>query len=107
MSRLTEKNDNHYCLAKPYIDWTNGVQKGWDKLGQLEDIEEDLGCPITVREKAFNKGFYDENGKHYTCEHYVPYLKSMHTRGVSISREKHFKLKDYQKTWWLKEDKSE
>ncbi len=40
MNRLTEKNDNHYCLAKPYINWTNGVQRGWDKLGQIEDLME-------------------------------------------------------------------
>lgn len=70
-------------------------------------IEEQLVCPVEVREKAFDKGFYDESGNYYTCEHYVPYLKEMHTRGIISHTEKHFKLRDYKKTWWLKADKSE
>ena len=70
-------------------------------------LEEELGCPLEVREQAFNNGFYAEDGKHYICEHYVPYLKSMHTRGLMYGTSKKFKLCDYKKTWWLKEDKSE
>lgn len=82
----------------------NTIQKDLEKS---DKIEEQLGCPLKVREKAFDKGFYDESGNHYTCEHYVPYLKAMHTRGIISNTEKCFKLKDYKKTWWLKADMSE
>lgn len=103
MDRLTRKDHKPRVSNYEYYN----VKEMAKKLGKHEDIEEDLGCPITVREKAFNKGFYDKNGNHYICEHYVPYLKSMHTRGVSIGCEKRFKLSDYRITWWLKKDKSE
>lgn len=79
----------------------------YNKLGELEDLEEELGCSIEVREQAFNNGFYDKNGNHYYCEHYVPYLKEMHTRKIMQGESKKFKLNDYKKTWWLKEDRSE
>ena len=80
----------------------------YDKLVKVEEkiSEEQLGCPLEVREKAFDKGFYDESGNHYTCEHYVPYLKEMHTRGIMSHTEKRFKLSDYKKTWWLEKDLS-
>ena len=38
---------------------------------------------------------------------WIPYLKEMHTRGIMSHTEKHFKLRDYKKTWWLKADMSE
>lgn len=78
-----------------------------DSLSKYKDLEEKIGCPLDVRERAFEKGFYDENGNHYTCEHYVPYLKEMHTRGIMTHTQKRFKITDYKKTWWLKRDKSE
>ena len=95
----------------------NAIKQDFDKAKQeiyreendvsKQTVEEQLGCPLEVREKAFDKGFYDESGNHYTCEHYVPYLKEMHTRGIMSYTEKHFKLRDYKKTWWLKADMSE
>ena len=67
-----------------------------------EELSKQIGCPLDIREKAFNNGFYDVDGNYYFCEHYVPYLEAMHTRGIMLHTEKHFKLKDYKKTWWLK-----
>lgn len=76
-------------------------------LLKIQEQEEELGCPLDVREQAFKKGFYDINGNYFTCEHYVPYLKQMHTKGIMLHEEKRFKLEDYKKTWWLRKDKSE
>lgn len=105
MDRLTEKyGEFEYKLVR-YNTIVRANARY--KLGQIEDLEEQIGCPLEVREQAFEKGFYDQEGNHQFCEHYVPYLKSMHTRGIMRCNEKHFKLKDYKKTWWLKEDKSE
>ena len=42
--RFTEKDTNSYKLK--HIDWTNGVQKATQKLGLLEDIEEELGVDL-------------------------------------------------------------
>ena len=90
-----------------YMPITDNEPDMIDKLGEFEDIEEVLGCPIEVREQAFNNGFYDENGNHYYCEHYVPYLKEMHTRKIMQGESKKFKLNEYKIKWWLKKDRSE
>ena len=97
------KIGNYYCSP----DSETSLKPVYDKLGKLEDLEEQLGCPLEVRERAFDNGFYDADGNHYICEHYVPYLKSMHTRGIMRHTEKHFDLKDYKKTWWLSKTKEE
>ena len=73
------------------------------ELVKYKKLEEELGCPLEVREQALKQGFiyngftkllyiccrYDENG----C-----YL----TNGAVK-----FYLKDYKKRFWLREDKSE
>lgn len=62
MSRLTEKlkNGNYIC----------GIIKGGfvDKLGRLEDLEEELGCPLDVLVKALMNGIWIEemNFRYYT-----------------------------------------
>lgn len=114
MERYTRKdiNDEGYeldgcgCLGN-YMPINDAYPDMIDKLGELEDIEEYLCCPLDVREQAFKKGFYDENGNHHYCEHYVPFLKQMHTNGIMRGEEKRFNIEDYKKTWWLKEDRSE
>lgn len=83
------------------------IEEELEYAEKCHKLEERVGCPLDVREKAFDNGFYDIYGNHYICEHYVPYLKSMHTRGIMRHIEKHFNLEDYKKTWWLKKDRSE
>lgn len=77
----------------------------FNKLGYLEDIEDGLGIEMYVREQAFENGFYgiDKDGsiKYFTVEHYVPYLKEIHTRGIMTGTERRYKLCDYGKTWAL------
>ncbi len=96
-----ENKDDDFC--KDVYEMTDALET----IKRVVDLQKEFGCPLDVRERAFDNGFYDIDGNHYFCEHYVPYLKSMHTRGISIGRERHFKLKDYKITWWLREDKSE
>ena len=103
IERFTKKINGNYYLA-PNAKNDDDLKL---KLGLLEDIEEDIVCPLDVREQALNNGFYDEQGNHYYCEHYVPYLKLMHTRGVLTHTEKHVNLKDYKITWWLTKDRSD
>lgn len=83
------------------------VNKIEEELKKYKNIEQELGYSLEVRERAMNNGVYDSNGKHWDIEHYVPRLKSLHTRGIMTHTEKHFPLKDYKKTWWLSETKEE
>lgn len=55
MARLTEDLNGYYGKAEQYIDcddraWVGAVI---EKLGRLEDIEEELGCPLEVVFRAF------------------------------------------------------
>lgn len=106
MSRLTEKNkfDTHYSISIS----KNLLQSAYDKLGKLEDLEEQLGCPLEVVVKAINKGIFSED---------LPSGKIVMWHGLRLSRVETewylsnekicVGLKDYKKTWWLKEDRSE
>ena len=104
LNRYVRKDDNDLFIAK---DTFKPLEDELEYADNCHNLEEQIGCPLEVRERAFEKGFYDENGNHYTCEHYVPYLKEMHTRGIMTHTHKRFKLTDYKKTWWLRKDKSE
>lgn len=81
-----------------------------ETIKEVVDLQEELGCPLNVFFKAFN-GIYiiDDwhdlyfakpaliNGKFKIEQHY----------GVYDVATYYLELKDYKKTWWLKEDKSE
>lgn len=95
-----ENEPNRYAHSEEY-------NKLYDELDRktliIDELEEQLGCPLEVREKALQQGYiyngftkllyiccrYDENGCYLTnsCNKYY--------------------LKEYKITWWLKEDKSE
>ena len=116
MNRLTIKNGTCYCSA----DSETSLKPMYDKLGKLEDIEEESGCPLEVREKALN-GFYIPGYGYVSNNDDFIYLRKDdkdYYLKVAIHPSKptppHFYgycdihyLKDYKKTWWLKEDRSE
>ena len=101
MDRLTKKVGENYCSQNgDFYDLYN-------KLGKLEDLEEQLGCPLDVVFKATaqKKVFAG------TC-----WLGKLSLEYISKDNEwwltngwtaYSVRLKDYKKTWWLKEDKSE
>lgn len=104
MSRLTEKVKN----TDDYIKLpTKDKQEFINKLGKLEDLEEQIGCPLEVVFKAIYSGIYYiyPNGnivleRSFKLNHY--------SSGWCLIKPKlNFKLEDYKKTWWLKRDKSE
>ena len=110
MNRLTEKIEEGFYVA-PNIPNTDVLKY---KLGKLEDIEEDLGCPLEVVFKALKYGIYLKYDKYlfsrckfqklevslkYDYGRYL--LAPIHKADFSVS------LEDYKKTWFLKEDRSE
>lgn len=128
MSRLTKKVNDAYYVKDPrhlYDDTWELVQE----LGRLEDIEDELGCPLDVVFRAIENGIiimgstdkYGDStiwvdtipvtvtieGKHtfeeprlIKYEEWCFSCKNGSYRGCVV-------LKDYKKTWWLKEDLSE
>lgn len=114
MSRLTNKWKNEYTPKPEAFDKNQDIIPLLEKLGKLEDLEEELGCPLEVMLKALKYGFYDKYGKWYKDYDFNlkydwllsnPNDKYLIFDGEDIYFE--LKLRDYKKTWWLKEDMSE
>ena len=116
--RLTEKVDEKEHSANKYIllgvleDITKYFQ-GIDKLGQLEDIEEELGIDLITLFKALKNGIYYKGVNVYGCkdktfkevrlnEHPVLKGKKLYIESVfGGSLVYGVWLKDYGKTWAL------
>lgn len=103
-----------------------------NKLGRLEDLEEELGCPLEVVFKALEEGIeYEiEITTYYAVGETIPtkrlekrknikeiklnkYINKFaffvpydYSRG-GILKDDIIYLKDYQKTWWLKGEVNE
>ena len=107
MNRLTEKMWNDYFMNIRGNSISNAYSR---KLGKLEDIEEDLGCPLDVVFKALKEIYYeDEFGD--LCQYQRPRL--YYSDDLKCWCWKLFlggyvlPLKDYKKSWFLKKDRSE
>lgn len=85
----------------------------YNKLGELEDIEQELGCPLDVVFRALKDGIYIEDNTFNTFEKYN--VRGIELIGLSVINkicnygECDFTCyyDEYKKKWWLKEDKSE
>lgn len=115
--RLTAKyNDNHYYsnIIPPFPSFgekpSNTQQLLKDKLGQLEDIEDELGIDLITLFKAlkngcFAKETFDYMGKTqtqiiFTEFTYLYYTDDIGAYFIHIRTKDHY-LKDYGKTWAL------
>ena len=112
MSRLTEKNkfDAHYGISIS----KNLLQNAYDKLGKLEDLEEEIGCPLDlVLIPYFISGLKKVWYHNQWCDvvRVVAYEEAttpyMEVRCKDYDYLKFIPLTNYKKTFWLKEDKSE
>ena len=125
MNRLTRKIKGYYsvdlrtCLPMEYeqIENSNACV---DKLGKLEDIEEELGIDLITLFKALKDGinvYYEDIGRykfrnnlrleyHKTLGWGLVYIYGCSCRNdMTMKLDKEFyELKEYQKTWFLKED---
>lgn len=113
--RLTERDifqkEKHYVPISQ-----NGASEGigmltkcYDKLGQLEDIEEELGIDLITLFKALKDGawtkFNNEISKCDECEYQMLdiYIYFYWDNGKHLV----FELKDYGKTWALTKEELE
>ena len=105
MSRFTKYDEK----KKQYIRLVSRLAVD-NKLGKLEDLEEKLGCPLEVVVKALKIGIYT-NLKNWNREDLTKYfclnLYNLETEWYLGNPIIFVNLKDYKKTWWLREDKSE
>ena len=79
-----------------------------NKLGQLEDLEEKLGCPLEIVFKALINGVYYEDVANHMI--YMPVDLHLNLEGEYVlyfSDEEYLLTKNYKKTWWLKEKREE
>ena len=84
---------------------------------KYKKLEDQLGCSLELFIEALNKGFYfytKIRGKDYILnsnDYTVAPLKNINNQWIfniiSEDASVSVQLKDYKKTWWLKEDKSE
>ena len=76
-----------------------------EKLYKLKTIEQDLGCPLEVVFKALKKGsIEDENGGIQIVGITIGGYGELYLHAINGDL---YLLKDYQKTWCLKGDRSE
>lgn len=127
MNRLTKRDYKCWEQTNGYYNKKNAqrLTKITHKLGALEDLEEELGCPLEV----LIKGFIDSNKLNDNCdfkqkimtyncsgkliEGYEMQLSYGENIDIAVDGEDNnndydvetitVKIKDYGKTWWLKE----
>ena len=81
-----------------------------EKLGRLEDLEEELGCRLEVVFKALKDGIIYFEDNTYSVDFGLEnnsgsWFFTIYDNLTSNKDIIH--LKDYQKTWWLKGEKNE
>lgn len=100
MSRFTKYDEK----KKQYIRLASRLAVD-NKLGKLEDLEEQIGCPLEVVVKALKIGIYT-NLKNWNREDLTKYfclnLYNIETEWFLGNPIILVNLKDYKKTWWLK-----
>lgn len=134
MNRLTKKfNGEYYYKDATTIIFINEADyNAIQKLGKLEDLEEQIGCPLEVMFKALeegiiineegfvnsaydNKEFNAEKDSYYNCLTLYKYENNYYFEDTSSPYGDPecgnigcwVKLSDYQKTWWLKGEKDD
>ena len=108
--RLTDKNNKyeHLEFADPY--WRNiSVVDVFNKLADLEDIEDELGIDLITLFKAIKNGIYT---KPYDLSH----INFGRLGAIDYQRKRfrsqrvggnYYKFKDYGKTWALTKEELE
>ena len=107
MSRLTEKHNDYYISKATCTDDLKL------KLGQYEDLEDQLGIDLLTLFKALNKGIwfnyndlYEDLGKNFTSRPRLYYSDDFKCYCFEISFGRWVvKLKDFNKKWWLEKPK--
>lgn len=83
------------------------VRKLIDEVKEYRALAEQIGCPLDVRCKITNGlSIYDNYGQRWIINDIEQECFEVHSAEDSYFLDK-LRYKDYKKTWWLKEDRSE
>ena len=103
--RLTMGDNQNFIFNRPFKDAISmklfskkeTLQMAANKLGELEDIEDELGIELVTLIKALANGMYtsDSNLLTYPC------LSVKGKLLITVPSFRTFELKDYGKTWAL------
>lgn len=117
MERLTKKfNGEYYRKDANTIMFNSEVDySAIQKLGKLEDLEQELGCPLEVVIQKIKELMEENKNKtnYNCCLEYDSFRKLWYIQdyryyyGSYDVDNPELYLKDYQKTWWLKGEKDE
>lgn len=104
--RLTEKIDSNYALNRNLLDIGNNAlliaKEITDKLGQIEDIEEELGIELATLFKALRSGIHIiDDGYPYNDRVNLIYSKSFPCGFKGKVGDHCVFFKDYGRTWSL------
>lgn len=104
MSRLTRYDEKQ----KQYIRLASRLAVD-NKLGKLEDLEEEIGCPLEVITQALKQEIWylGNRERNYLYQMSANALKFISGDWVITNGSHYANTQDYKKTWWLKKDKSE
>ena len=99
MERLTKKTQYGYESEEDGL-----ISMCSDKLGKLEDLEEQIGCPLEVKCKVHCKMFvYDKTKSYWVVDVNYDFFIAEDENGI----QQGFSFRNYKKTWWLKADRTE
>lgn len=113
MKRLTTKESGEYRLILPEhpdgdisnfnTELEKALDQGIDKLGQLEDFEEEFGIDLIILLKALTQGIYwiGKEGKQSDIEIGDGHLKIHFNNGYMRDGWAVVYFEDYGKTWAL------
>ena len=117
MNRLTKNMDTQYDFIGTYDtnieEFTNNKKlriSVMNKLGQLEDIEEELGIDLITLFKAIMNGFWLKRISNYDFVEPYSYIIDLESsRLVQLYEEntRIFYFEDYGKTWALTKEELE
>ena len=107
MSRLTEKF-SHNGFEYMATGFGSNNPYAIDKLGKLEDLEEQLGCPLEVVVEALEYGIYTQNLPREDLTKYFDLKLSNRWNEWYLGNDiMAVNTKYYKTLFWLKKDKSE
>jgi len=102
--RLTKiRSDGQYLINEEVICNGNRVDNALKKLGQLEDIEEELGIDLITLFKALKKGFYSKDGEYHHFSNLFFDSEEIYDGYNNVD----YYFKDYGKTWALTKEELE
>lgn len=115
MSRLTKKGKTCYYPnvdnGSPYYPDSTNACRLIQIIGEYEDLEEQLGCPIDVVFRALKQGYvyvwFEEFDRLETSVISGIYSDYRDEWVLDLTEYENQSLQDYKKTWWLLPTKEE